>query len=377
MSIARQIGLIVLLAAIATGGYAGYRSYVADSPDGGGDGARRGRGANATAVTLATTRVRRVEQRIEAVGTTRALQAINVVPMTSGRVIEVTFKPGDQVASGEVLARLDDDIEQADLAEATAKLAEATLALERARTLSESNTISRASLEQLTAARASAQAAVDRAQRRLADRTVRAPFAGIVGLGQVEVGARVDDDTMITTLDDLSRIEIEFSLPETVFGQVRPALKVIADSAAFPGRTFSGEVASIDSRIDPASRSFKVRAVVPNEDLALPAGMFMHLEVVLNSRDALMIPEESVVVEGDATFVFVVDNDKALRRDVSLGKRELGSVEVTDGLAENESIVVRGVQSLRDGAVVRPVGADGGDTDANANAGEAPRPARG
>lgn len=375
MSGLKQLGIIVLFAALLAGGYAGYAAYVAPGQAGGD--AARGGARQAPAVEVAAAGLHLLETGLEAVGTTFALRAVEIVPAASGRVVALDFRSGQHVAAGDVLARLDDDIERADLAEAEARLDEAELALERARTLSQTNTISQASLEQLRSARTAARAGVDRALRRFADRTVIAPFAGIVGLRRVEVGARVDGDTLITTLDDLSRIEIEFALPETVFGRVSPGLRVSADSAAFPGRAFAGEIVAIDSRIDPSSRSFKVRAVVPNADLALPAGMFMHLSLILDSGMALTVPEEAVIVEAGRTYLFVVEDDVAHRRDVRLGRREAGSVEITDGLGEGELIVVRGVQNLRDGVAVRAIGADAAPAAAPDDAGAGAPPARG
>ncbi len=358
MSSAKQIGVILVLAALAVGAWAGYSAFFGPAGEGARGGGQR-RSSPAPSVTTATLAPRQIETRLEAVGTTRALQAVEIVPLTNGRVVEIAFEPGQKVIEGAVLVRLDDEIERANLTEAEATLAQATFAEERALTLSQTNTISRAQVEQLTAASATAQAAVDRARRRLADRTVRAPFDGMVGLGDVEIGARVDDDTTITTLDDLSQVEIEFSLPETVFGQIIPGLAITADSAAFPGRVFEGEIASIDSRIDQNSRSFKVRALVPNSQTLLPAGMFMHLTVMLDQRSALMVAEQALVAEAGQNFLFVIEDGKALRRDVKIGRREVGAVEITQGLAEGEVIVVKGVQKLRDGAKVRIAGPEG------------------
>jgi membrane fusion protein (multidrug efflux system) len=142
-------------------------------------------------------------------------------------------------------------------------------------------------------------------------------------------------------------------VPEIFFGQVRPGQAVAATSTAFPGRTFSGRIATIDTRIGQISRAFRVRAVLPNPDLVLPAGMFMHVEVVLQERPAVLIPEEAVVAEGDQTFVFTVQGARAERRPVRLGQRQAGTVEVLDGLAPGEPVVREGVQRLRDGTAVR------------------------
>lgn len=315
------------------------------------------RGGRSVPVELAKAELRSIERKVEAVGTTRARQAVEIVPLTSGRVVEIAFEPSQKVEAGDVLVRLDDDIQQADLVQASAKLKEATSAVERAQILRSNNTVSEVTLNQLVADQAAAQADVDRARRRLADRSVRAPFSGIVGLNHVDLGARVDDNTVLTTLDDRSEVEIEFALPETLYGQIAPGQAVVADAVAFPGRKFEGRVVRIDSRIDPTSRAFKVRAAVPNPDLALPAGMFMHLAVILDRREAVMIPEEAIVVEGSSTFVFAAVDGKAVKRDVAIGQREVGAAEIVSGVAVGDEVVVRGVQRLRDGVPIRLPGA--------------------
>jgi membrane fusion protein (multidrug efflux system) len=261
------------------------------------------------------------------------------------------------VQPGDILFELDKDIERANLTEAEAKLREATLALERADTLRKNKTIADAQYEQVSSLVVIAQAEVDRATRRLADRVVRAPFGGIVGLKSVEIGESVTTQTVLTTLDDLSEVEIEFSLSEVLFEQVRIGQAVIADAAAFPGRTFEGKVRTIDSRVDPASRSFRVRAAIPNRDMILPAGMFVHLSLVLSERTALTVPEEALLVQGGRSFVFVIADGKVARRAVELGQRDVGKVEILKGVAVGERVVTRGVQKLRDGAAVQEAGA--------------------
>jgi len=268
-------------------------------------------------------------------------------------VAEIAFRPGELVQKTAVLVRLDDLAERAAVAEAEAMLREAELALDRARRLRTNNTVAQATVDELEAAYLGADARLDAAQKQLADRTVRAPFAGVVGIRGVDVGARVDDGTVLTTLDDLAEIEIEFSVPEIFYARVRPDQLVQATSASFPGKTFTGRIATIDSRIGQVSRAFRVRAVLPNPELELPAGMFMHVSVVLEERPAVLIPEQAVLAEGDGTFVFTVADGRAQRRQVRLGQREAGTVEVLDGLAAEEMVVRTGLQRLRDGVAVQ------------------------
>lgn len=351
------------MSAFLGAGYVGYEQFLAPEEKAGG-GKRRGFGP--VVVETAPAAKNRIEGRIEAVGTTLAKKAVQIVPMASGQVTEVLFATGDEVQTGDLLVRLDEDIQRADLNEAKARLAEATLARQRAETLAKSNTVSKASMEQQIAALAIAQAQLDRAERRLVDRRVLAPFAGVVGLKQIEVGTRVDDKTIITTLDDLTEVEIEFSAPETYFGAVKIGMDITANAAAFPNRKFSGKVTSIDSRVDTLSRSFKARAQVPNKDLALPSGMFMHLTVILSARENLMIPEEALVAEGKNSLVFVMKDGRANRQTVKVGERQFGSVEILEGLKEGDLVITRGVQKLRNGSPVRlagegpPKGQEGG-----------------
>jgi membrane fusion protein (multidrug efflux system) len=312
-----------------------------------------GRGPDAVPVALAAAEAGTIRERIEAVGTTLARQAVDIVPLTSGRVAEIAFTPGERVEAGAVLVRIDDEAEQAAVAEAEASLREAELALDRATKLRANNTVAQATVDELQAAFVGARARLDAARKQLADRTVKAPFAGVVGIRGVDIGARVDDETVLTTLDDLSEVEIEFSVPEIFFGRVRQGLPVSATSAAFPGRAFSGRIATVDTRIGQVSRAFRVRAVLPNPDLVLPAGMFMHVEVVLEERPAVLIPEEAVTAEADGAFVYVVEEGRARRQTVRLGQRTAGAVEVLDGLEAGQPVVRQGVQRLRDGASVR------------------------
>jgi membrane fusion protein (multidrug efflux system) len=338
---------VILMATLGAGGFFYHRSQADGEAE-----AAVGRGPDAVPVEIATAQAGTLRERIEAVGTTLARQAVDIVSLTSGRIAEIVFRPGERFEAGEVLVRLDDEAERAAVAEAQASLREAELALERAKKLRANNTVAQATVDELEAAYLGARARVDAAQKQLADRTVKAPFAGVVGMRRVDVGARVDDDTVLTTFDDLSEIEIEFSVPEIFFGRVRTGQPVSATSTAFPGRAFSGRIATIDTRIGEISRAFRVRAVLPNPDLVLPAGMFMHVEVVLEERPAVLIPEEAVVAEGDQTFVFTVQDQKAERRPVRLGQRQAGTVEVLEGIAAGEPVVREGVQRLRDGAAV-------------------------
>ena len=360
MSIWKQVLLILVLAGLGVGGYEGYRRYVAPAETA----AAAQSGPGEVTVEVARARTVTMRETVEAVGTTRASQSVEIVPLASGRIVELAIRPGQKVEKGQVLARLDNEIEEADLAEAQALLVEQRQQVERVERLQRTNAVSLATLEQATAQFAAAEAAVERARRRLADRTIRAPFEGVVGLTDADLGARVDDETVLTRLDDLSQIEVEFSLPETLFAEIAIGQPVAARSAAFRDRSFTGRVISIDTRIDPVSRAFKVRAVIPNPDDLLPAGMFMSLTLTLAEEAKLVVPEEAIVVQAADTFVFLVEAGRASRRSVITGQRREGVVAVEKGLEEGAAVVTKGLQRVRDGSAVRILGGSEGTASA-------------
>ncbi len=347
MSLGKQLLLILVIAGLAYGGYEAWLRYGAvaeeDSP----------RIERPTTVELATARVARMAQTVDAVGTTRARQSVEIVPEDDGRVVELLISPGQTVSRGDILVRLDDDIQRADLAEAEARVIERQQALERVEQLIGSAAVSQATLEDTTARLAEARAQLDRAEQRFANRTITAPFSGIVGLSDVDVGAWIDEGDKITTLDDLSDVEVEFSLPETLFSAVQIGQQIAARSAAFPGRDFEGQIAAIDSRIDPVSRSFRARAIIPNPDRLLPAGMFISLTLILSESDEIVVPEEAIVFQAAETYVFEAKDGISTRLRVKTGQRQNGLVSITEGLQDGQQVVIRGLQRVKDGGAIK------------------------
>ncbi len=366
MSLFRQILVLIALTAVAYGGYAAYDHWrtglAAISPDAGkqSGGAMPaaqsgGRGARATNVEITAAEQRSMSRQVEAIGTALALRTVDIKPQSDGRIIKIGFAPGARVSEGEVLFLLDDDIQRADFAQAVADLDLANLALQRAKTLKKSSIATQASVEELEAALATAKASVARAERRLADRIIKAPFAGTTRLKQYDVGAQVETTDVLTTLDDLSQIQVEFAIPEQFYAAARTGLEVVATSAAWPGREFTAILNEIDTRVDPVSRVFRARASIDNQDNALVQGMFMQVVLTLETEALVMVPEEAVVVDGSKTFVYVVADDKATRRDVQTGAREPGFVAISSGLSPGDNVVSSGVSKIRNGASVKIV----------------------
>lgn len=356
MMVFRQLVSLAVLGALVVGGYIYYEEVVR-APDAPAAETRQ-RAPRSVTVEVALAEARSLARLMEAVGTTRALRSIEIVPQAEGQIAEIDIEAGRRVNAGTVVARLDDATERATLAEAEANLDQKNRALERFERLLGSNNVSESAVDVARSERAVAQAVVNRARANVADRIVRAPFGGVLGITSVHVGARVDTGTMLASLDDLSAVEIEFTVPETLYGQISPGQPVNATTAAYQGRTFEGTVVAVDSRVDPTSRAFKVRARLPNEDMALPAGMFMRLSLTLGDRDAVVVSEEAIALRAGEPITFVAEGGTAVRRNVETGLRRNGMVEVIDGVEAGEAVIVRGAQSLQDGSRIDVLNAD-------------------
>lgn len=296
--------------------------------------------------------LRPLVDEIEALGTARANESVEIRPRISSLVTRILFEEGQFVAEGDLLVEIENSEIRAGLALAEASLSESRSLYNRSRELESTQAISASNLEALLAQVKVDEANVEAARAKLRNTQVRAPFSGRIGLRRVSPGSYVDTDTVITTLDDVSVIKLDFSVPETFVNVISKNMQIVAHSLVFPGREFRGTVASIDTRLDPVSRAVEVRAVIPNEDELLKPGMFMTVGLQRDRGDVLMAPEQAIVPEGSRQFVFVVNEGRAQKRQVRLGRRIPGFVVVADGLAAGESVVTEGTHKVRDGAEV-------------------------
>lgn len=313
-------------------------------------------GASAISVITAVATQRTLGAGIEAIGTANSNEAVNITSRTANIITAIHFSDGQQVTAGQLLVELDREQANAELAQATAAFEESRSQYNRSRELLSTQVLSKAQYEQIEATMKSNEARVAASRARLADTYIRAPFSGGVGMRRISLGALINPGTVITTLDDVSSIKVDFAVPESNVGSLRAGQNVLARTNAYPGRKFAGRVVSVDSRVDPATRAVTVRAVVANRDSALKPGMFLTVELSQDRRPALVIPEEAVVPEQARQFVFVVDGAVVRKREVVLGRREPGFVEVTDGLATGDHVVTEGTIKLRDGIAVQDVG---------------------
>jgi membrane fusion protein (multidrug efflux system) len=318
-----------------------------------------GRGATPgkppTAVIVGQAVRKQFPYELEALGTARANEAIDVTAKVSNTVIAIRFRDGHAVRRGAVLVELDGAQASADLAQAQAALVESKSQYARSVELFGTKALSQAQLDQIEATLKANTARVAAAEARLSDTIIRAPFDGHVGLRRISVGGLVNPGQVITTLDDTSRIKVDFTVPETLVAALRPGLAMRALTTAYPDRQFEGTVASVDTRVDTVSRAVRVRAIVPNGEGLLKPGMFLTVRIVESSMEALVVPEQALLPEEGRQFVYVVVGGKAEKREIHIGRRRPGEVEVLDGLAANEQIVSEGADKLRPGSDVQAV----------------------
>jgi membrane fusion protein (multidrug efflux system) len=310
--------------------------------------------ADAPGVIVAEAEERVFPLTIEALGTARANESVEIRPLVSQRIVAIRFEDGERIEAGRVLVELQNAEARADVASAKATLSESESQLRRAQQLFKTKAGSESELDQRLTRRDADRAVLDAARSRLADTTVRAPFAGLAGLRNVSLGSYVTPETVITTLDDTETIKLDFSVPETLLSRIEPGVAVIARSAAWPDAAFDGQITSMDTRVDPVSRTLTVRALLANEDGRLRPGMFLTVSLLRDDIVALVVPESAIVPERSTQFVLVVDNDSTIeRRQVRTGRRRPGFVEVTFGLEPGEVVVVEGTQKARPGEAVR------------------------
>lgn len=294
---------------------------------------------------------------VEAIGTARANESVEIRPEISETITAIRFREGERVEAGEVLVELGDAEPKAAVAAARAALVDSESQARRARQLFETSTLSESALDTRLARRDADRAALAAAEARLADTRVRAPFAGRLGLRRVSLGSLVTPDTVITTLDDTDPIKLDFDVPETALSRLDTGLRVEAHSAAWRDVVFRGRIATIDTRVDPVSRTVAVRALLPNPEEQLRPGMFLTVELLHDDVSALVVPEQTIVPEQSRQFVLVVgEGDVVEKREVRTGRRRPGLVEVLDGLVAGERVIAEGTQKAQPGRPVEVVG---------------------
>jgi membrane fusion protein (multidrug efflux system) len=342
----KTITTLVVLAAAALAAYIWFA--------GGDDGTPARQGMNPedrppVAVVTTVAESRALVDEVEALGTTRAREAVEITSRIASVITTINFREGETVEAGTVLVELDNAEERTALAEAEARVIDSRAQFRRARELLASKTVSESQVTQLEATMNADEARLRAAQARLEQTLIRAPFAGRVGLRQVSPGSLVNPSIVITTLDDVSSVRLDFTVPETFLGVLAAGQRIAAQSVAFEDRLFEGEVRTINTRVDPVTRAVTIRADLPNDDGLLKPGMFLTVRLAGQSRQRVVIPEAALVPEGDRQNVYLVRDGRAWRTEVSVGRRLPGEVEILDGVRAGDEVVVEGTQKVANG----------------------------
>ena len=360
------------LTALAAVAYTAFRSQPAAAPAAGGApaGAPKGKsgppgaggppGGFAVPVEVAAVEQRSLALSSSAVGSLRANESVMLRPEASGRIVALPFREGQPVARGAVLVELDSAIQRAELMQAQANLSLAQSNAKRADELFGKAFVAERGRDEAAAGLKAAEATVALAEARLARMTIRAPFAGTVGIRSVSVGDFVKDGQDLVNIEDIDRLKVDFRLPEADAPRLAVGQPVTLDSDSVPGRRFAAKVSAIDPQVDAAGRSIRVRAALANPGKLLRPGMFVRVGLEFGAREGvLLVPEGALVPFGSDQFVFRVDTQgeasKAARVRVETGVRRDGLVEIRSGLAAGDRVVVAGQLKIRDGAAVKPL----------------------
>mgnify|MGYP002784928927 CR=1 FL=1 len=349
----RLVAIGFVVAALALGAWALW-GRSGSGGEGGGRGGPGGRdGGRPTFVVTAPVGEAEFAIRLDAVGTAKARESIAVTAKSQDTISRINFRDGQFVRAGYVIVELASRQQSAQLIEARASLAEAEAQFRRAQILAAKGLTPRATLDLRRMQRDTAAARVNAQDSQVSDRTIRAPFSGVLGFRQVSLGALLRPGDVVTTLDDVSIIKLDVAVPETSMALLSTGMPVEVRAAGFPDKMLSGSVTGLDSRVDPQARTIAVRVEIDNSDRLLKPGMMLTATLRADTRRSMAVSEAAIVPLGPDRFVYVAGADgKAERRSVKTGRRNLGQVEILSGLRVGEPVIVDGVVKLRPGAPI-------------------------
>ncbi|MAZ69344.1 efflux RND transporter periplasmic adaptor subunit [Porticoccus sp.] len=308
-------------------------------------------------VKAATTEL--FSEKIEAIGTLKANEAVTLSATVTETITAIHFDDGQRVGKGDVLVEMTSAEEHAQLEEALSTVKEAERQYRRIKSLVTAKLSTESLLDERQAAFEAAKAKLNATRSRLADRLILAPFDGVLGLRQISVGQLVTPGDSITTLDDDSVMKLDMSVPAIFLSSLRTGMTITAKAPELDNQQVEGEVASIDSRVDPITRAVMVRALLPNEQRKLKPGMLVTVVLQKPPQERLMISEESLIQEGFNQFAFVVDTTtepaRVVKRKLVTGPRRPGAIAVMSGIEVGELVVTHGTMRLNDGTAVHVV----------------------
>lgn len=294
-----------------------------------------------------------LSEQVTAIGTILSDEAVIISSEIPGRLQEIHFQEGQPVEKGAPLFTLDDSVYRAQLADAEAKLKLAEQTHKRTSQLFTNKYATAQSADESASNLAVSNAAVELARVQLEKAHIVAPFSGIIGLRHVSIGEYITAGQALVNLEAIDPVKADFRVPEKFLPAIRVGQTIRIKVDAFPGEGFEGKVYAIDPRLDVAGRSLVVRAMVPNKDKRLRPGLFARVTVLLQLKeDALSVPEQAIVPQGDSQFVFKIVDGKVQLTKVVTGTRRDGMVEIVEGLKVGDQVVTAGQLKIRDGTPV-------------------------
>jgi membrane fusion protein, multidrug efflux system len=307
-----------------------------------------------TVVEAATVKTSKLAQGITAVGSLRSDESVVIRPEVAGRIAEILFQEGKPVSRGATLVRFDASVQKAELQQAEANLNLNKNKLDRAIDLQKKGFISSQAKDEAENNFRVAQASYDLASAKLTKLEIKAPFSGTVGLRSVSVGDYIRDGQDIANLEALDPLKVDFRVPEVFLKQVASGQSLQVNLDAFPNQSFEGKVLAINPLLDANGRSIVIRAVVKNADARLRPGMFARVRLLTSDvQDAMTIPEQALLPQGEEFYVYRVADGRASRVKVEIGQRREGVVEILRGVAKDDVVVTAGQLKIRDGAAVK------------------------
>ena len=316
--------------------------------------AQAARGDSQTPVVVAPVAMEEFPLIIEALGTAVANESVTITAQEADVVKSIYFEDGETVEKGKLLLELNNEEELARSNELNVNIAEAKRQLNRIKGLAKESAASEQLLDEQKARVDALESQQDVIKAQLKELQIFAPFSGTLGIREVSIGSLVRPGETITTLDDLSRVKVDFSVSESHLASLAVGQSVFAKSVAYPGQEFEGKITSIDSRIDPITRSVQIRAQIPNQENLLRPGLLLQINLQKRVLDTLVIPEAALIPEGNSQSVYVINNEnKAIKTKVTVGQRRPGLVEIIDGLEAGQQVVVEGTLKMRPNASVK------------------------
>lgn len=302
-------------------------------------------------VTPASQKV--VMNTIEAIGTAKAFESVTISANVTEYVRKLHFNDGDNVEEGDLLVEMATQEEKSRLDEAKAKLLQAQQQYDRIKDLLKKSFSAKSEYDSQKAALDSAKAQVAQINSQLADRSIKAPFGGVLGFRQISVGTLLEPGDAVVTLDMIQPLKIDFTIPEKLLAKVKPGQPFKVFSIAYPDEIFKGKIETINPRLDAASRSISIRGIIENKTLKLKPGMLLKVKLPLGKKRYITVPEESLLAQDKQRYIFVVIDGHAKKRDVKVVKRRGDLVDVTGDLTTGEAVVSKGAFKLKDGQEVR------------------------